>query len=207
MKDSKIYNILLISAYILPIRQGQIIASSTQHIADFIGKNYGHEMVTDSLKVLDTLIDQKAMLKSNGREDVVYQELRDAAILLSEGTYENRMRLLAFFIGLSIEAEHIDVDKLHNVAMILGLLEDEVDIILEMVNPRSEESPKERALRILELPVDATEDEIKSAYRKLSLKYHPDRNVDKSISEQKEAERKFKEIVAAKETLDQIIHR
>ena len=52
--------------------------------------------------------------------------------------------------------------------------------------------------------LDATEDEIKSAYRRLSLKYHPDRNVDKSISEQKEAERKFKEIVAAKRYLDNI---
>lgn len=207
MKKSKIYNILLISAYILPMRQEQILASSAQHIADFIGKNYGYGTVADSLKVLDSLIDQKTLLESNSREDVIYQELRDAAFLLSNGTYENRMGLLAFFIGLSIEVEHIDIDKLHNVAMILGLAEEEVDIILEMINPRSEESPKEKALRILELPIDATEDEIKSAYRRLSLKYHPDRNVNKSISEQKAAERKFKEIVAAKETLDQIIHR
>lgn len=206
MKDSKIYNIILISAYLLPIRR-QIHASSIQHIADFIGKNYGYGTVADSLKVLDTLIEQKTMLKSNGREDVVYQELRDASILLSDGTYENRMGLLAFFIGLSIEAEHIDVDKLHNVAMILGLAEEEVDTILEMTNPCNEKSPKERALRILDLPINATEDDIKSAYRRLSLKYHPDRNVDKSISEQKEAEHKFKEIVAAKETLDQILHR
>ena len=182
MKDSKVYNILLISAYLLPMRQRQNYACPMQHIADFIGKNYGHETVADSLKVLDTLIDQKVMLTSNGREDVVYQKLREAASLLSNGTYENRMGLLAFFIGLSIKAENIDVDKLHNVAMILGLVEDEVDIILEMINPHNEEPPKERALRILELPIDATEDDIKSAYRRLSLKYHPDRNMDKSIS-------------------------
>lgn len=207
MKDSKIYSILLVAAYLLPRSQGQNITGSTRHVADFINKNYGNETVSDSLKVLESLIEQKTILESNGREDVVYQELRDSASLLSNGTYENRMGLLAFFIGLSIEAEYIDVDKLHNVAMILGLAEDEVDIILEMTNPHSEESPKERALRILELPIDATEDEIKAAFRRLSLKYHPDRNVDKSISEQKEAEHKFKEIVAAKETLDQILHR
>lgn len=207
MKDSKIYSILLVAAYLLPRSQGQNVAGSIRHVEDFINKNYGHETVADSLKVLDTLIDQKTILESNRREDVVHQELRDAASLLSNGPYENRMGLLAFFIGLSIEAEHIDIDKLHNVAMILGLVEDEVDIILEMIYPHCEESPKERALKILGLPIDATEDEIKSAYRRLSLKYHPDRNVDRSISEQKEAERKFKEIVAAKETLDQILHR
>ena len=201
MKESKIYNVLLVSAYLLYISDGQILEKSKQHIADFIGKNYGRETIVDSLKVLSTLIDQQTILISSGREDAVFLKLREAASLLSDGTYENRMGLLAFFIGLSIEAEHIDVDKLHNVALILGLEEDEVDIMLEMVNPHSEQSPREKALRILELPINATEDEIKYAYRRLSLKYHPDRNVDKNTSEQKEAERKFKEIVAAKELL------
>ena len=201
MKESKIYNLLLVSAYLLHISDGQILEKSKQHIADFIGKNYGRETIVDSLKVLGTLIDQQTILISSGREDAVFLKLREAASLLSDGTYENRMGLLAFFIGLSIEAEHIDVDKLHNVALILGLEEDEVDIMLEMINPHSEESPREKALRILELPINATEDEIKYAYRRLSLKYHPDRNVDKNTSEQKEAERKFKEIVAAKELL------
>lgn len=201
MKESKIYNLLLVSAYLLHISDGQILEKSKQHIADFIGKNYGRETIVDSLKVLGTLIDQQTILISSGREDAVFLKLREVASLLSDGTYENRMGLLAFFIGLSIEAEHIDVDKLHNVALILGLEEDEVDIMLEMVNPHSEQSPREKALRILELPINATEDEIKYAYRRLSLKYHPDRNVDKNTSEQKEAERRFKEIVTAKELL------
>ena len=204
MKESKIYNLLLVSAYLLHISDGQILEKSKQHIADFIGKNYGRETIVDSLKVLGTLIDQQTILISSGREDAVFLKLREAASLLSDGTYENRMGLLAFFIGLSIEAEHIDVDKLHNVALILGLEEDEVDIMLEMINPHSEESPREKALRILELTADATDDDIKAAFRRLSLKYHPDRNLDKSVSEQKEVERKFKEVVAAKQFLDDI---
>ena len=204
MKESKIYNLLLVSAYLLHISDGQILEKSKQHVADFIGKNYGRETIVDSLKVLCTLIDQQTILISSGREDAVFLKLREAASLLSDGTYENRMGLLAFFIGLSIEAEHIDVDKLHNVALILGLEEDEVDIMLEMINPHSEESPREKALRILELSVHATDDDIKASFRRLSLKYHPDRNLDKSVSEQKEAERKFKEVVAAKQFLDNI---
>lgn len=204
MKESKIYNLLLVSAYLLHISDGQILEKSKQHIADFIGKNYGRETIVDSLKVLGTLIDQQTILISSGREDAVFLKLREAASLLSDGTYENRMGILAFFIGLSIDAEHIDVDKLHNVALILGLEEDEVDIMLEMINPHFEESPREKALRILELTADATDDDIKAAFRRLSLKYHPDRNLDKSVSEQKEVERKFKEVVAAKHFLDDI---
>ena len=49
---------------------------------------------------------------------------------------------------------------------------------------------------ILGVSKDATADQIKSAYRKLALKYHPDRNPDN-----KEAEEKFKEAAEAYEIL------
>jgi molecular chaperone DnaJ len=50
--------------------------------------------------------------------------------------------------------------------------------------------------KVLGVPKTATNDEIKAAYRKLALKYHPDRNPDN-----KEAENKFKEAAQAYEVL------
>jgi len=50
---------------------------------------------------------------------------------------------------------------------------------------------------ILGVDKNASEDEIKKAFRKLSLKYHPDRQGGKSDKEKQEAEEKMKEISAA----------
>lgn len=54
---------------------------------------------------------------------------------------------------------------------------------------------------ILGVKENASHEEIKKAYRKLSLKYHPDRQANKSEQEKKEAEEKFKEINEAYDTL------
>ena len=49
---------------------------------------------------------------------------------------------------------------------------------------------------VLDLQRSASDDDIKKAYRKLAMKYHPDRNKDN-----KEAEEKFKEVSEAYEVL------
>lgn len=54
---------------------------------------------------------------------------------------------------------------------------------------------------ILGVKKDASEDEIKKNYRKLAMKYHPDRWVNGTEEEKKEAEAKFKEISEANEVL------
>lgn len=54
---------------------------------------------------------------------------------------------------------------------------------------------------ILGVSQEATEKEIKKAFKKLSIQWHPDKQVNKSEAEKKEAEEKFKEISEAYEVL------
>ena len=54
---------------------------------------------------------------------------------------------------------------------------------------------------VLGVAKNATEQEIKAAYKKMAIKYHPDRQGDKSDAEKKEAEAKFKEAAEAYDVL------
>jgi hypothetical protein len=66
-----------------------------------------------------------------------------------------------------------------------------------LLSPRQAKIALKRAKRkdfykILGVSQDADEDEIKKAYKKMALKYHPDRHSMSSEEEKKEAERMFK---------------
>ncbi len=54
---------------------------------------------------------------------------------------------------------------------------------------------------VLGVSKDATQDEIKKSFRKLSMLYHPDRQVGKTDQQKKEAEEKFKEASEAYDVL------
>ena len=56
---------------------------------------------------------------------------------------------------------------------------------------------------VLGVPKNASDDDIKKAYRKLAMKYHPDRNQGDAA---KDAEAKFKEVKEAYEMLLSLIH-
>lgn len=54
---------------------------------------------------------------------------------------------------------------------------------------------------ILGVSKDASQEDIKKAYKKLSIKWHPDKHINDSEEDQKKAEEKFKEINEAYDTL------
>jgi molecular chaperone DnaJ len=61
---------------------------------------------------------------------------------------------------------------------------------------------KNQCLQVLELTANASPEDIKKAYKKMALKYHPDRQEQSlSAQEKKQSEEKFKQISEAYELL------
>jgi DnaJ-domain-containing protein 1 len=63
--------------------------------------------------------------------------------------------------------------------------------------PPSEAALRKEKAKKLGLKEDATPDEVKAAFRRLSLKYHPDRHVSATPDKQKRAAERYREITEA----------
>lgn len=59
----------------------------------------------------------------------------------------------------------------------------------------------EKYYQVLELQNNASDEEVKKAYKKMAVKYHPDKHANSSEQEKKEAEENFKKIADAYDVL------
>lgn len=76
----------------------------------------------------------------------------------------------------------------------------EINKLIEEAKKKEKKAKEKDYYKVLDVPRDSSDEQIKKAYRKLSLKWHPDKN---NQSEEKKllAEKKFKEINEAYEVL------
>ena len=101
--------------------------------------------------------------------------LRRAQIYMTLEKYEDAVR---------------DYEKAHQMD------DDNTDTVNKLRNAKLElkKSLRKDYYKILAVSKDASDDEIKKSYRKLALKYHPDKNQGLSTEEKEAAEKMFKDI-------------
>lgn len=113
--------------------------------------------------------------------------------------HPSRLQLLHFLFGIA-KADGIvlesEVSSIQTIANYLGISHVDFESIKAMFYNSSD-----NAYKILEISKQATVTEIKTAYRKMAKKYHPDKVVHLGKEHQKGAEEKFRQVQAAYEQL------
>ena len=112
--------------------------------------------------------------------------------------YSQRLQLYHYLVALGacdglVQSE---IDVLEVIASYIGLSKAEVDSIFAQFHPSNDSN-----YRILEIEPSATNDEVKKAYRKMAIKYHPDKVATLGEDVQKAAEEKFKAVNQAYEAI------
>jgi DnaJ like chaperone protein len=92
-----------------------------------------------------------------------------------------------------------EINALKEVTQYLQMSQEDLESMLNLRN--ASKGSLDDAYKVLGISKDATDDEVKAAYRKMALKHHPDRVATLGDDVKKAAEKKFKEINEAKERI------
>lgn len=113
--------------------------------------------------------------------------------------HPSRLQLLHFLFGIA-KADGIvtdnEVTQIYTIAGYLGISSRDFESIKAMFY-----NSRDNAYKILEINKEATVDKIKSAYRTMAKKYHPDRVMHLGEEHRKGADEKFRQVQEAYEKL------
>lgn len=113
--------------------------------------------------------------------------------------HPSRLQLLHFLFGIA-KADGIvvesEVKSIETIANYIGISLRDFESIKSMFYNSSN-----NAYKILEITKEATDIEIKAAYRKMAKKYHPDKVIHLGKEHQQGAEEKFRQVQGAYEQL------
>ena len=112
--------------------------------------------------------------------------------------YSQRLQLYHYLVALgACDGLHkSEIDLLEVIASYIGISKSEADSIFAQFSPSNDSN-----YRILEIDPNATDEEVKKAYRKMAVKYHPDKVATLGEDVQKAAEEKFKAVNQAYEAI------
>ncbi|RIA08306.1 DnaJ like chaperone protein [Flavobacteriaceae bacterium MAR_2010_72] len=152
----------------------------------FVGM-YGKDRANNAFK----------LFKNISKQDI---PLRDVCLQIRQMmNHASRLQLIHFLFGIAkadgmvVETE---VNTIHTISNYLGINQLDFESIKAMFY-----SGTDNAYKILEITKDASNDEIKAAYRKMAKKYHPDKVLHLGEEHQKGAEEKFRQVQDAYEQL------
>jgi len=159
---------------------GKILRSELDYVKEFLVRSFGPEGAKQALVILKDLTQQNIPVT-----DVCNQIQKFV-------DYSSRLQLVHFLFGIANADNFIHPDELSlikHIATTLGLSEADYISLEAMFVPKTD-----WAYDILEIGNQATNEEVKKSYRKMALKYHPDKVSYLGEDVQKAANEKFQKL-------------
>ena len=178
-------SLLVLSASVIKA-DGRTTSQEMSTLRSFFTRNFGTQAGNEAEEIIRELLNKEYNLYE------VCSQIRSCM------DYSQRLQLYHYLValGASDGLHQKEFDLLETIATYIGLSKSEADSIFAQFR-----SSNDSNYRILEITPDATDDEVKKAYRKMAVKYHPDKVATLGEDVQKAAEEKFKAVSKAYEEI------
>ena len=199
-RNSFLFSMLVLSSYIIKA-DDKIMHSEMNCVRNFLRNNFGEQAVRQGEDILLKLFEMQKQQGATTFKETIRKSCVEISFHMNIG---QRLQLLDYLIIIAkvdgiVSPE--EVYALKEVAANLGLSAQDVDSMLNMEASSNQQIGLDEAYKILGISPNATNDEVKAAYRKMALKHHPDRVSTLGDDVREAAEKKFQEINNAKERI------
>lgn len=175
-------SLLLLAAAVMKA-DNKVMRSELDFIRNYLNASFSPAQVNEQLKFLKAALD---------KDFDVIPAARQINRLME---YPAKLQLLHFLFGISLADGQMhpgELNLIRQLADVLGIKQPDFDSIKAMFVKDSRS-----AYTILEVAADVSDDEVKKAYRKMAVKYHPDKVAHLGEDIQKAAQKKFQELQEA----------
>lgn len=178
--------LLILSAAIMKA-DGKIMKSELSFVKSFLIKNFGEDSARNKLDILRQLLDKEIDL---------YQACEKIRLSI---TYSSKLQLVHYLFGIACAdglCSEVEKNLISRIANLIGLSIADYKTIEAMYFEQTDS-----AYIILQISKEASDEEVKKAYKRMCIKYHPDKVASLGEQAQQAAKEKFQEITNAYEKI------
>lgn len=178
---------LMVLAAAVMKADGRVLKSELEYVKTFLRSQFPDELVQQSLLILREMLDKNFDLSSVAQQVGRYMD------------YSSKLQLLHFLFGIS-QADGVshpgEIEVIQTIASFMGIKSGDFESIKAMFVKDNQNNYK-----ILEISPEASNEEVKKAYRKMAVKYHPDKVEHLGQDIKEAAKKKFQDLNAAYEAI------
>ena len=188
-RNSFMVSLLVLSSAVIKA-DGKTLQSEINCVRNFVRRNFGENAVDEAMRILDQVNRQTYNLYQVGSQIATYMN------------YSQRLQLFNYLVQIAVaDGEFLKSEKdvLESIASAIQLSSSDTASAISMYWKDS--SSVDSAYSVLGISPSATDDEVKTAYRRMAMKNHPDKVATLGPDVQKAAAEKFRKIQEAYETI------
>lgn len=185
-RNSFLISLLVFSSAVMKA-DGKVMKSELDYVREFLQRSFGPDAAVEATKYLRDLLEKDVEIGKVGEQ------------IRRHMTYEARIQLLHYLTGIARAdgvVTHAELVVLREIALSLAIPARESNAIFAMFD-----NGIEAAYKILEVSPEATDSQVKKAYKYLAVKHHPDKVSHLGADVQRAAEERFKNVAEAFEKI------
>ena len=169
---------------------GKVIKAELNFVKSFLSQQFGNQYSTQHLQTLKHFLDSGEIPLQK-----ICQDIR------TRMQPEVRVQLLHYLFGIAKadgEVSTNEINVIQQIASMMGVSQVDFESVKNMFYRNVDSDYK-----VLGIEPTATDDEVKKAYRKMAIKFHPDKVAQMGDEYQKGAKEKFQKIQEAYDAIKQ----